>query len=238
MKFRTPLTLIAMAAAAVAGYLYRDRPAALMGLFDSMAPSEPGTLPPDIFPDSRNRMPLITREELNELGQRLYDEALADPRSIVGLQGPGGIRLGSPRLTELSRPVNRFLRYGAGLDRRLAELAILASARETDQRFEWHAHEAIALKEGLEPAIIDVIRYRRPLSGMGEKEATLITLAREAIGKHEVRPETFADALRLFGKEDLILYVTLMGEYAATGFLLHTFNQQLPEGVTSTLPRV
>lgn len=238
MKLRAPLTLLAMAGAAVAGYLYRDRPAALMSLFDTKAPSGPGTLPPDIFPDSRNRLPLVTREELSELGQRLYDEAKADKRSIVGLLGPGGIRLRAPRLTEISRPVNRFLRYDAGLDRRLAELAILASARETDQRFEWHAHEGVALKEGLEPAIIDVIRFRRPLTGLGEKEATLITLAREAIGKHDVRPETFANALRLFGKEDLILYITLMGEYAATGFMLHIFNQQLPEGTTSTLPRL
>lgn len=238
MKLRAPLTLLAMAGAAVAGYLYRDRPAALITLFESKTPAEPGALPPDIFPDSRNRLPLITREELSELGQRLYDEAQADKRSIVGLMGPGGIRLRAPRLTEISRPVNRFLRYDAGLDRRLAELAILASARETDQKFEWHAHEGVAIKEGLEPAIIDVIRFRRPLTGLGEKEATLITLAREAIGKHDVRPETFANALRLFGKEDLVLYITLMGEYAATGFLLHIFNQQLPEGVTSTLPRI
>jgi len=238
MKLRTPLTLLAMAGAAVAGYLYRDRPAALMSLFEPKTPAEPGALPPDIFPDSRNRMPLVTREELSELGRRLFDEAQADSRSIVGLRGPGGIRLRASRLTELSRPVNRYLRYDAGLDRRLAELAILASARETDQRFEWHAHEGIGLKEGLEPEIIDVIRYRRPLSGLGEKEATLIALAREAIGKHEVRPETFAAALRLFGKEDLILYVSLMGEYAGTAYLLHIFNQQLPEGVTSTLPRL
>ncbi len=238
MKLRAPLTLLAMAGAAVAGYLYRDRPAALMSLFDSKSPTAPGTLPPDIFPDSRNRMPLVTREELSELGQRLFDEAKADKRSIVGLLGPGGIRLRSPRLTEISRPVNRFLRYGAGLDRRLAELAILASARETDQRFEWHAHEGVALKEGLEPEIIDIVRFRRPLTGLGEKEATLISLARESIGKHEVSPETFSNALRLFGKEDMILYITLMGEYASTGFMLHIFNQQLPEGITSTLPRL
>jgi 4-carboxymuconolactone decarboxylase len=238
MKLRTPLTLLAMAGAAVAGYLYRDRPAALMSLFDHKPAPSPGSLPPDIFPDSRNRLPLITREELSDLGQRLFDEAKADSRSIVGLMGPGGIRMRASRLTELSRPVNRYLRYDAGLDRRLAELAILASARETDQHFEWHAHEGVALKEGLEPAIIDVIRWRRPLTGLGEKEATLISLAREAIGKHEVRPETFAAALRLFGKEDVILYLSLMGEYASTAFLLHAFNQQLPEGTVSTLPRL
>lgn len=224
-----------MAAAGVAGYLFRDR-STLARLLKPAAPAGPGGLAPDLFADSRNRMPLVTRDELDDLGKRLYDSAVSDPRSIVGLRGPGGIRLRSPQLTELSRPVNRWLRYDAGLDRRLAELAILASARETDQHFEWYAHEGVALKEGADPAAIDIIRYRKPTTGLPEPEATLITLAREAIGRHSVRPETFAAALRLFGPEGLIKYVTLMGEYAATGFLLHVFAQQLPDGQVSKLP--
>lgn len=235
MNARRLLTLSAMAAAGVAGYFLRDR-SHLAKFLKPATPPAPGGLAPDLFADSRNRMPLVTRDELNDLGKRLYDEAVNDSRSIVGLRGPGGIRLRSPELTELSRPVNRWLRYDAGLDRRLAELAILASARETDQHFEWYAHEGVALKEGADPAVIDVIRYRKPLTGLGEKEATLIALAREAMGSHSVRPETFAAGLRLFGAEGLIKYVTLMGEYAATGFLLHVFAQQLPDGHVSKLP--
>jgi 4-carboxymuconolactone decarboxylase len=206
MNARRLLTLTAMAAAGVAGYFFRDR-SHLTKFLKPAPPATPGGLAPDLFADSRNRMPLVTRDELNDLGKRLYDEAVNDSRSIVGLRGPGGIRLRSPELTELSRPVNRWLRYDAGLDRRLAELAILASARETDQHFEWFAHEGVALKEGADPAVIDVIRYRKPLAG-----------------------------LRLFGAEELIKYVTLMGEYAATGFLLHVFAQQLPDGQVSKLP--
>lgn len=74
------------------------------------------------------------------------------------------------------------MRFNAGLDRRLSELAILVTAREMDQRFEWYAHEAAGLKEGLDPAIIDVVRYRRPVNGLGDKEAALIMLGREALG--------------------------------------------------------
>jgi 4-carboxymuconolactone decarboxylase len=236
MKPRRLLTLTAMAAAGVAGYLFRDRSNSLTRFLKRQAAPGAGGLAPDLYADSRNRMPLVTRDELDDLGKRLYDEAVSDPRSIVGLHGPGGIRLRAPRLTELSRPTNRWLRYEAGLDRRLAELAILASARETDQHFEWFAHEAVALKEGADPATIDIIRWRKPLTGVPEKEATLIALAREAIGRHSVRPETFAAGLRLFGAEELVKYVTLMGEYAATGFLLHVFSQQLPEGQVSKLP--
>jgi 4-carboxymuconolactone decarboxylase len=189
-----------------------------------------------IYPDSRSRLPLIKREELDAQGQTLYDEAVGDQRSLVGLQGPGGIRLHSPRLTAHTRGAGLYLRFEAGLDRRLLELTILVTAREMDQHFEWHAHEPAALRAGLEPAIIDVVRHRKPLEGIGEKEAALIRLGREAIGKHKVASETFDAALRLFGKDELLHYVSLMGNYSATAILLTVFDQQLPEGKTSTLP--
>lgn len=193
-------------------------------------------LPPDIDPDSRSRLPLVKRDDLDEFGKNVYDETAGDSRSLVGLRGPGGIRLHSPKLTANTRGANNYLRFGAGLDPRLSELTILVTAREFDQHFEWHAHEPAALKAGLEPQVIDIVRNRKPADGIGEKEAALIRLGREAIGKHKVTPETFAEALRLLGKEALLHYVSLMGSYAATAILLTVFDQHLPEGKTSTLP--
>jgi 4-carboxymuconolactone decarboxylase len=179
---------------------------------------------------------MVRREELDDAGKELFDSRLNDPRSLVGLRGPGGIRLHNPTLSRLTEPLNRYLRFDAGLDRRLVEIAILATAREFDQHFEWCAHEPVALKEGVEPEIIETIRLRRPLDGLGEKEAALIGLVREAIGEHRVRSETFATALRLFGQGALLNFVALIGNYAETAILLTVFDQQLPEGKTSTLP--
>jgi 4-carboxymuconolactone decarboxylase len=190
-----------------------------------------------IHPDSRSRLPLIKRDDLDELGKQLYDEAVSDKRSLVGLQGPGGIRLHSPKLTANTRGASNYLRFDAGLDQRFSELAILTVAREMDQHFEWHAHEPAALRAGLEPQIIDVIRHRKPLDGIGEREATMIRLGREAVTEHKVSQATFDAALRLFGKEPLLHYVSLMGSYAATAILLTVFDQHLPEGKTSTLPQ-
>lgn len=190
----------------------------------------------DVFADSRNRLPLVTRDELNEPGRQLFDATVGDGRMLAGLTGPAGLMMRAPQLAALWFSLFRFLRDDAGLDPRLAELAILASARETDQRFEWHAHERVARDAGLEPEIIEVIRLRGPVEGLGDPERTLIALAREAIGEHAVRSTTFADALRLFGAEALVSYVTLMGHYAATGYLLHVFGQELPDGATSSLP--
>ena len=192
--------------------------------------------PEDIDPQSRNRLPLVQREELDALGQQLYDESQADGRALVWLQGPQGIRLHSPRVSEYMRMGNQFLRYDAGLDPRLVELAILVTAREMDSQFEWTVHEAAARKAGLQQEIIDVVRYRRPVTQLGEREAVLIQLGREALGQHQVSSRTFARALQLFGKRELVNWVSLIGHYAATAVLLTAFDQQLAPEQKPSLP--
>ena len=50
------------------------------------------TLPSDIFPDSRSRLPLVKREDLDERAQKTYDEAASASSSGVP-QGAAAIRL-------------------------------------------------------------------------------------------------------------------------------------------------
>jgi hypothetical protein len=71
---------------------------------------------------------------------------------------------------------------------------------------------------------------------MGEKEAALIRLGREAVGEHKVRPETFAQAAKFFNPHDLVSYVSLMLHYSSSGMLLNTFDQQLRPGQKPLLP--
>lgn len=209
---------------------------AASGVSGNLAQASAGTLPKDVHPDSRNRLPLIQREELDDAGKKVYDEALADSRSLVGLQGPTGIRLHSPRLAEYMRPGSQYLRFDTNLSPRLTQLATLVTARELDQQFEWTAHEPAALKAGLEQEIIDIVKYRKALTGLGEKEAVIIQLGREVLGKHRVSSDTFARALKLFGKKDLVDLVSLMGQYAATAVLLTTFDQQISLDQKPLLP--
>jgi len=191
----------------------------------------------DIDPASRNRLPLPVREQFDDAGKALYDSIVGDTRSLAGLQGPGGIKLHAARFYAIQKGVNRFLRFDAGLDRRLAELMILVTAREMDSAFEWNAHEAEALRMGLEQPIIDIVRRRGALRGLDAAERAIIKLGREAIGKHRVRRKTYAAALELFGPEMLVHFTTLMGEYASAAILLAVFAQQLPPGAQHHLER-
>lgn len=189
------------------------------------------TLPGDIYPDTGNRFPAVKREALNDAGKKLYDA-----RGVADGFGPGAIRLYSPPVADAMTAVNDYLRRKSGLEPRLVELAILVTAREMDCAYVWTAHEPAARKAGLEQQIIDTVKYRRPLTTLGEKEAVIVQLGRDSIGTHKVGSDTFARAVKLFGHQGMVNIVSLMGDYAATTILLNAADQHVRPRETSLLP--
>jgi 4-carboxymuconolactone decarboxylase len=191
----------------------------------------------DIDPQSRNRLPVVRRDALEDAVKPIYDEvATPSATSVAGLQGPGGIMLHSPSLVAAHRAYNRALRTVPDLPPALKELAILVAARAMDQAFEWTTHEGPARAAGLDARIIDVVRHRGPLDGLPEREAAIIRLGREALDERRVRPGTYAEAQRLFGRRALVSLTALMASYTGAAVLLTVFDQQLPPDLPSTLP--
>ncbi len=196
-----------------------------------------GDFPADVFEESGCRLPLPDRDKLDERGKATYD-ALTDPnsKSPVGLQGPGGLQLHSPRVSEHSSGLNKYLRFEAGFDGAIRELAILVAAREMDSRFEWAAHEPAALKEGLAPEIIDVVRHKKSTEGLAETETLIIEFGRQLFRERRVSPDKFAAALELFGRQGILNFVVLMTEYSATALVLAAFDMQPRPGMVANLP--
>jgi 4-carboxymuconolactone decarboxylase len=73
------------------------------------------------------------------------------------------------------------------------------------------------------------VKYRRGVEGLSETETVIIQLGREMYGDKKVKSETFASALKIFGKKQLVEVVVLMGIYAQTAGLLNAFDMQLNE---------
>src|SRR5580658_8039142 len=71
-------------------------------------------LPADISPDTRNRLPAIRRDDLDERGKKAYDAAVASASG--GLRGVAAIRLHGS---------GADIRWESPVGRRLSELAIL-----------------------------------------------------------------------------------------------------------------
>ena len=196
-------------------------------------------VPPDVYPETLSRLPPLNRETLNEAQQKAYD-AVTAPRAgrlnLAGIKGPGGVILRMPKLATPLDDVNRVLRSELGLDARLVELTILATAREMHSQFEWAMHEPVALEVGVPAATIDMIRHGKPLEDVPEKEAALIHLAREAVGAKQVAPATYATALALFGEEELLHYSVLIASYAQGAILLSIVGQELHDHQWPGLP--
>jgi len=193
--------------------------------------------PPDIDPKSGFRLPYPNRDELDDDAGALYDR-FADPNgdSYVGLRGPGGIRLHSPQLALRTQEINNYLRRDAGIPIANRELSILVTAREFDSQFEWCAHEDEALKAGITPDVIDIVRYRKPVDGLPELQQVIILLGREMFGDHKVKSETFVRATAHFGQRHLLDFVSVMANYANTAAILCCYDMQLPPGKEPGLP--
>ena len=182
----------------------------------------PFTMPDDIHPDSRSRLPLIRTKTLNPQAN-LYGRQLAPEGT-----GPNHIARHAGSLASLE----------ASQGRRVTLLAVLVTAREHHSQYDWTMNEPTAVKDGVDARVIDVVRRRLPLDGLGDKESALVQFGREVFSAHHVSAGTYARALKVFGERDLVDVVTLMAQHANDAVLLAAFDQQLPSGQQPLLPAI
>jgi metallo-beta-lactamase superfamily protein len=206
------------------------------------AASKAAARPTDIDPQSGNRLPLPKREDMNEADRKIFDDIMA--RQQGGLSSREKerpqVRMYSPGVSKGLEEAHHYLKYEAGLGDRLMTVAVLTTARELANQFEWTQWEEHARNSKdtryVEPNVIDAIKYCRPVTDLNAKDAAIITLGREMLGARKVSSETFANVLRLFGRRGTVDLAELMALYGATADELVVFDQQLHAGQKPLLP--
>lgn len=168
----------------------------------------PFTPPDDIHADSKSRLPYVKASAAPP--GPLYSRSLAPEGT-----GPPHIRRHGSAMKLLE----------GSLGTRLMAIAGLVTAHEHHQRFHWASSESAARKEGVEAAVIDVVRNGGPLSGLAEKDAAMIQFGRELFGNHYVSAATYARALKTFGERDLVDVIDLMAGHVSDATLLAAFDQ-------------
>ena len=186
-------------------------------------------LPPDIDRESYSRLPLIHREDLDESGKKIYD-MVAAPNKTAPTSGPVPVSLYSPKLAEAMKLLNDALRFGGVMGRRYTEVAILVSAREFDQLYEWSGHEQAAVDNGVPQPVIDAIRENKEVAGLPDKEALIIRFGRQLFREHQLDSALYAKAVETFGKQGTVEMAAVMGDYAMAAVMLHAADQHLPPG--------
>ena len=191
-------------------------------------------LPPDLDPQSRARLPYLKKSEMDAKGQKLLD---IFPSKDGTLSGPLAFASYNSGVGQALLDLHNAAVTGGTLDPHTRELAILVACRETNYNLEWNGHEASGLKAGIDAGVIDVVRNNRPLTGLDEKDATVIRFGRQLFGEKKVDSGTFAKAVELWGRRGTMDMVAAMNTYAVSGYFAIAVDERSPEG-KPTLPAV
>lgn len=193
-----------------------------------------GTLPDDLDPDSRARLPYLQRKNLDEADQQTFD--VLPGRSPDGvLKGPLAFAAYNPAVAKALFDLHNAA-VGGTLNAHVRELAILVACRETHYSLEWNGHEPSAVRAGVDPAVIDVVRRRGPLTGVAEEDATVIRFGRQMFTDRRVDSATFARAAELLGRRGVMDLVAVMTTYAVSGFYAIAVDEHPPAGSTRLEP--
>jgi 4-carboxymuconolactone decarboxylase len=193
--------------------------------------------PPDILPETGCRLPAPDRDALDDAGKEAYDRlANFQDGALFGLRGPTAMSLHSPGVSLHQTPLNNYLRFEAGFPAAIRELAILVAAREMDSRFEWAAHEAEALKEGVPQDVVDAVKFRQSTDGLAADHALIIEFGRQALREHRVGPDLFARLKAAYGSKGVTDLAFLIGNYVSLAVFIATIDAQVPEGREGELP--
>lgn len=199
----------------------------MLGALPASAQST-GALPADIDPDSRARLPYLERQDLDEAGQQVFDQ-LPGRTPDGKLGGPLAFAAYNPGVAKALFDLHNAA-VGGTLNAHVRELAIMVACRETHYDLEWNAHEAAAVRAGVDAGVIDIVRNMGPLTGIGEQDATVIRFGHQLFSDRRVDSATFAKAVDLFGPEGVMDIVAVMNTYAVSGFYAIAVDEQPAPG--------
>ena len=181
---------------------------------------------------AQDRMPPLQKEQLtDEQAQALAEFVAARGQPT----GPWNVLLRSPELMKRTRGLSDYLRFESVLPGYLREFAILMTARQWGQNYEWNAHLPLAVDEGFSAEMAQAIAEGRRPDGMLEDEATLYDFVLELQRNHGVSDATYDRARERFGDQGVVETVSLVGYYTMIAMLLNTARTPLPPGAAPAL---
>ena len=127
--------------------------------------------------------------------------------------GPFEPLMHSPQVMSQARAMGDYLRYKSAVGTTLSELAILVTAREWSQDYEWTVHYPIALKAGIKSDIADAVGDGRRPVGMSDDEEIVFEFTTELLRTKRVSDSTFARADKRFGKQGIVDLTGIAGYY-------------------------
>jgi 4-carboxymuconolactone decarboxylase len=163
--------------------------------------------------------------------QRAVFDRIAGTRGRVA--GPFTVLLHVPELADRVQQLGAYLRYEAGIDRDLAETAVLATAVAWNSPFEWDAHEPLARGAGVPDVVLEILRSGGATGTTPLRYRVVIDYARELARRGEVSAPAYAATRQLLGTEGLVELTVLVGYYTLLAMTLGAHGIEAPDDRTA-----
>ena len=173
------------------------------------------------------RLPTIAPAQYTDEQKKAAEDFLAARK--VPVFGPFEPLMHSPQVMSQARGMGDYLRYQSAIGNTLSELAILVTAREWTQDYEWYVHLPVALKAGIKPEICDAIADGRRPNGMSADEEIVYDFSTELHRNKRVSDRTFARADRRFGKKGMVDLTGINSYYALLAMQLNVAQYPMPK---------
>ena len=179
------------------------------------------------------RLKLLSPGEMNADQKQTYEEAIAGKRGSA--PAPMMAWLNSPAMARHATRLGEELRFNTMFPAKLSEIAILVTARHFTAHYEWWAHKRLALKGGMDVAIIDAIRDRRTPVFDDPKAQMIYVVAKALHENHKLTKSVYDDAVKELTERGLVEVIGLCGYYSLVSMTLNAFEFEVPAGETPEL---
>jgi 4-carboxymuconolactone decarboxylase len=173
-----------------------------------------------------------------------YDEMTPEQRTMIdhlfagqrgGARGPFNVLLRSPEAGDLAAQFGGVMRFRTGLPRDVSETIIIMTGRNWMAQYEWIAHKAAALQNGVKPEIVEAIAAGKRPTGMPTNMEVAYNLIDELLTTHQVTDATFRAAKETFGEKGVVDMAGLSGWYGLVSMVLDVDRYPLGPGVEPDL---
>ena len=179
------------------------------------------------------RLPEVRREDLSTENQAIYDE-IAESRGTV--RGPYTMLIHSPKLAARMAATGDYVRFSSGFSKALRGVAILATAREISNQYEFTAHAGLARQAGVTESTMDALKDGNSTENTSPDEAKVMNFVRDLLRDRRVSDATFDAVKDRFGVQRTVDLTGIIGHYLSVGQVINAFELQLAEGVAPELP--
>ncbi|MFZ6861467.1 carboxymuconolactone decarboxylase family protein [Undibacterium sp. Ji67W] len=173
-----------------------------------------------------DRLPTIAPENYSTEQKQAAQDFEANRK--VPVFGPFEPLMHSPQVMTLARSMGDYLRYKSAIGNTLSELAILITARQWTQDYEWYVHQPIALKAGLKKEIVDAIADGRRPVAMSDDEDMVYDFCIELQHNKRVSEPTFKRVENRFGKKGTVDLTGIVAYYTLLAMELNVAEYQIP----------